>query len=838
MMGKCNRENRGLIKCQSKVVVTQFESGTFSVYNSKNTEPQKLNGNILQGTDPCDRTNISISGPCKISHKTRNNLFPSRQMGTRVSANSMDVQFSFDVIENTTENQFFQILAWVQEGKIASSPDLSHAQRSLNSLFSILSMFYTSTNGDDWSYEECPSNSQWNIAQEAPTNIEHFENWCGLTFVGESLTEITLSNNNLTGFIPSELGNLESLTHLDLSNNQLTGQIPTELGNLSNLIYLNLNKNQSVGPIPAELGNLEQLSQLHLRENQLNGLIPAEIGNLKNLTHLDLSHNDFIEGPIPTELGNLEQLLQLHLSGNELSGKIPAEIGNLKNLTHLGLSHNRLTGPILIEILDNLENLKWLNLSYSQFTTDSFPTELLNFKQLTGLRLTGSFLTGPIPIELGNLENLTELYLSQNQLTGEIPAELLKLENLTELYLGQNQLTGEIPAELGNLENLEKLSLLRNQLTGEIPAELGNLENLEALSLGLNQLTGEIPAELGNLENLTALFLGRNQLTGEIPAELGNLENLETLVLPFNQLTGEIPAELGKLENLNVLRLEHNALVGRVPPELGRLVNIGAGHTLYGEEVTGIIYLEENRLTGALPQSLVQLKHLDHLRFNSNSGLCAPSNNQFQNWLSTLTTVTGDTCVKVSFSERVDNQSYPRAHSITPLILPEATSGVLPIVYTLTLFELPIGLRYDAFTRTVSGTPLEVTPPVFLTWKGVDLIGSEDSLQFSIEIYSPVATERNTLPDNFELRTNYPNPFQHSTRIQFDLPEIAQVTVQVVDMLGREVMAQPAKEFEAGSNRSIELSATNLASGTYLYRIIATSAENLYMKTGRMMLVR
>ena len=94
------------------------------------------------------------------------------------------------------------------------------------------------------------------------------------------------------------------------------------------------------------------------------------------------------------------------------------------------------------------------------------------------------------------------------------------------------------------------------------------------------------------------------------------------------------------------------------------------------------------------------------------------------------------------------------------------------------------------------------------------------------------------LPTEFSLHGNYPNPFNPSTRIQFDLPESAQVSLQVVDMLGREVMALPAQDFEAGSNRSIELNATNLASGTYLYRMIASGAESQYVKTGRMTLVK
>ncbi len=51
-------------------------------------------------------------------------------------------------------------------------------------------------------------------------------------------------------------------------------------------------------------------------------------------------------------------------------------------------------------------------------------------------------------------------------------------------------------------------------------------------------------------------------------------------------------------------------------------------------------------------------------------------------------------------------------------------------------------------------------------------------------------------------------------------------------------MVVPAQEMEAGTNRSLELDAASLASGTYLYQLSATGAEQRYVKTGRMMLVK
>ena len=118
------------------------------------------------------------------------------------------------------------------------------------------------------------------------------------------------------------------------------------------------------------------------------------------------------------------------------------------------------------------------------------------------------------------------------------------------------------------------------------------------------------------------------------------------------------------------------------------------------------------------------------------------------------------------------------------------------------------------------------------------ILGVDKNGAFLPDVITGVETEDVELPTEFALHGNYPNPFNPSTRIQFDLPETAQVRVQIVDMLGREVMSLPAQEFEAGANRSVEIHAMNLASGTYLYRMIATGAENRHVKTGRMTLVK
>ena len=182
---------------------------------------------------------------------------------------------------------------------------------------------------------------------------------------------MALDNNQLTGALPPELGQLANLTYLILYNNQLIGAIPSELGQLANLISLNLADNQLSGPIPIELGQLANLISLNLADNQLSGPIPAELGQLERLTRLILNSNQ-LSSPIPTDLGQLSMLEQLRLSHNRLSGNIPVSLGDLAGLRSLGLTDNADMSGVLPLTLTNLV-LEELLLGGTQLCASSDP---------------------------------------------------------------------------------------------------------------------------------------------------------------------------------------------------------------------------------------------------------------------------------------------------------------------------------------------------------------------------------------------------------------------------------------------------------------------------------
>jgi hypothetical protein len=100
------------------------------------------------------------------------------------------------------------------------------------------------------------------------------------------------------------------------------------------------------------------------------------------------------------------------------------------------------------------------------------------------------------------------------------------------------------------------------------------------------------------------------------------------------------------------------------------------------------------------------------------------------------------------------------------------------------------------------------------------------------------AVEVIEIPGTFALDGNYPNPFNPTTTIQFDLPESADVEVQIFDMIGRQVMSIPAQTIAAGAKRSLQVNASQLASGSYFYRVVAKMQGSVAIDTGRMTLVK
>ncbi len=276
--------------------------------------------------------------------------------------------------------------------------------------------------------------------------------------------------------------------------------------------------------------------------------------------------------------------------------------------------------------------------------------------RVTELNLAENGLSGSIPSDLGQLARLDWLDLADNHLSGPIPADLGRLANLVTLLLDHNELTGSIPRSFGDLANVFQMNLANNELSGTIPAELGGMVNLEYAQLQGNDLTGTIPSELGNLTELVELFLGGNHGlcapgTRRFVTWLQGIRYVEGL-LYCNKLDAKALEDLHRtgggsswmnsdgwlgdvvledwygvetdsIGRVTVLDLAENGLAGRLPASVGNLASM-----------TRLEIGDNPDLSGRLPTSLSRTP-LDELRY-MNTGLCAPVEAWFEEWLGGL----------------------------------------------------------------------------------------------------------------------------------------------------------------------------------------------------------
>ena len=436
---------------------------------------------------------------------------------------------------------------------------------------------------------------------------------------------------------------------------------------------------------------------------------------------------------------------------------------------------------------------------------------LAQLSEMTVLLLHGNTLTGTIPPELGQLTQLRMLGLEFNELTGAIPPELGQLSELKWLFLGYNGLTGAIPPEVGQLGRLEHLALNDNALTGAIPPELGQLGHLEHLALHGNALTRTIPPELGQLLHLKNLSLNDNALTGTIPPELATLTKLVRLNLDTNQLQGPIPSEIGQIDHLESLWLGDNALTGTIPPELGQLTQLRA-LSLHNNELTGTIPPElaklrelkvlisgHNALTGTIPPELGQLNHLEGL-YLSNNALTGPIPPE-------LATLTELKYLHLAFNQLTGS---------IPSELGQPTGLLQLNLYSNRLTCVP-----EALAKWADDLPL--CP---------DILSASDETATSMEVVSQ------NLPTTSGLSPNFPNPFNASTQITYDVATPGPVRLTIYNTLGQPVRTL-VDQFQAVGSYQVRWDArdqqgTALAAGVYLVRLRYPGGE----QTRRLLLLK
>ncbi|KAI8635378.1 protein phosphatase 2C [Xylariaceae sp. FL1651] len=421
-----------------------------------------------------------------------------------------------------------------------------------------------------------------------------------------SLEKFVMTNNRLTGSLPSTFSQLTNLRELDLKFNALTAidviselpklevlsadhnMISQFVGSFERVRSLKLNANpitkfEIVNPVPtlkllnlsnAQLAsidgafnNMVNLERLNLDRNYFVSL-PSTIGNLRRLEHFSIAHNSV--GELPAEIGCLMELRILDVRGNNIR-KLPMDIWWANKLETLNASSNVLenfpkpasrqpqppgeahTAPIV--------NNKSTNgpLSQTSSTEDLLPDGSRRPSQASSTLLS----VGPNPVASGDRKSsVVSVYGKGGRKTSVVSrSTTASSTNGTAVPTAASRKDSGLSTRLTNTfaGSLRHLILADNQIDDDVFEQITLLSELRVLNLSYNDLSDMPQRCIRSWPQLVELYLSGNDLTSLPVDDLEESSLLQVLHINNNKFTN-LPADISRARKLAVLDCGNNSL--------------------------------------------------------------------------------------------------------------------------------------------------------------------------------------------------------------------------------------------------------------------------------------
>ena len=748
----------------------------------------------------------------------------------------------------------------------------AQAQNSLKDDWLVLVALYDSTHGYQWR-----NNDNWSSATDTMPDAQTLDSWYGVTVDMQAgrVSELRLEDNWLNGKLPSQIGKLTYLKYLSLRDNYLNGEIPSEIGKLTHLKYLSLWSSNLEGDIPAEIWTLKELKVLNIGDNyELGGIIPPEIGNLTALDTLIVNWGK-VSGGLPEEIGSLTNLRLLEIQQNQLIGKLPSSMTNMSQLAHLNFQGQDLCAPREAAFQTWLTSVAEV---YGETcSVDRFPSHLGARIACAGGK-AGEFECKGVDLlsHLSKKDMGAEPRILVNDIWGWTDPEtnqeyaLVGKENSVALVDVTDQLN---PVYLGSLPSHDPeavaiwrdMKVYRNHMfvvadaqgheNGMQIFDLTQLRGVDRASLPTTFIETANYQEIGSAHNVFvheetgyAYLAGSRGGRGRCGVGLHIVDVRDPLNPTFAGCHHE--SQVGRSFSPGYVH-DVQCVIYRGPDATyhGREICVAPSETAIN--IVDVTDKSNTASVAVMKYPLVAYSHQgwftdDHRYFIANDEL-------------------DEANFRDSFTFRGTRTLFWDLEDLDdPVLLVEYFSPVKTIDHNLYVRENYVYLsNYESGLRILDiedvSNPVEVayfdTDPAsnrvsfeYGAWSsypyfksGIVVVSSMEQGLFVLQptTLSITATEQDVqVPEAFSLRGNYPNPFNPSTRITFDLPASAEVTLLVFDVQGRLVMALPGQQFGAGAQKSIEFSGEGLASGTYVYRLMAVMEHEVAVRAGVMTLVR
>ncbi|WP_211075647.1 immunoglobulin domain-containing protein [Aquimarina sp. MMG016] len=527
------------------------------------------------------------------------------------------------------------------------------------------------------------------------------------------LRRLDLSHNEFEGTVHSRIASLSNLEYLAINDNQLSGAIPITLFETSKLEEFYFQNNQFIfsnfESKHPDYVNYLNVGYTYLPQNKTDNveIKNVSVGNSITLSTVMSSNSNnyqwFKNDQPITEATDREFVIEA-ASLND-AGTYYVSVTNTV-VTGLTLERNPITVEVkttcnvsdgerqaLIDIYNATNGANWTNTSIGdqvwlindpQSSICDWHGVIVENDTVVGLNLFNNNLMGTLPDVFANLPSLTTIQVNNNAIRGTLPSSITGLASLTTLNIDHNnylfadlendfntyqtqlgvnfiyspQAEVEAPdtkviavgssvtletnvfTSLNNTYQWFKDGVLINGATsliytiptttitdaGEYYLEASNT-NVSGLTIKRNSIKVEITAvddtcrvseaekqaliDLYNSTNGANWTNNANWLTDApvcdwygVTVDNGKVANLS---FSRNNLSGVLPESIGDLKHLSLINFNSNAIEGTLPNRMSELKNLV------------VLHLGGNQLSGSFPEVVFNLNKLSDLRLNFNN---------------------------------------------------------------------------------------------------------------------------------------------------------------------------------------------------------------------------